>query len=296
MAVGITDQSENHSKNEVVCIPTDLLQSLLESNAKQHEALIQMTKSMEKIVTEFSNAVKDNERLRQHCASLDTSSDHVGNHTTAASNDEFQHQLLGKLDVLCRTITPNPKTSKSTDPTDRRLKQTVRRRKTLLSKIRRAEQLSKYYIELTDRADPFVPRKFRSKVNISTPEDEKYLHKDLAIYKAKSEANLMKLRMEDWKSQLVNLESEIDSTTSSFEDSKRKEFYSRLSKDADRVYRNRTKSFEKLRRSYEAEINSVADKELFLLTYVYDRRNDGRQGAYRQGWNNPALNGRWEWF
>ena len=295
MAVGITEQSENHSKNDLVCIPTDLLQSLLESNAKQHEAVIQLTKSIEKIVTEFSNAVKDNERLRQHCASLHPS-EHVVNHTTTASNDEFQHQLLTKLDVLCQSVTPT-KPTKSTNPADRRLKQTVRRRKTLLSKICRAEQLSEYYIELTDQTDPFVPRKFRSKINRSTPEDEKFLHKDLAIYKAKAEADLMKLRMKDWKAQLVNLESEIDSTTSSFDHSKRKEFYSRLTKDADRVYRNRTKNFEKLRRSYEAEINSVADKELLLLTYV-GKRNDGclANPAYRQGWNNPALNGRWEWF
>ena len=120
-------------------------------------------------------------------------SDHVGNHTTTVSNDEFQHQLLTKLDVLCCTLTPNSKTNKSTDPIDQRLKQTVRRRKTLLSKIRRAEQLSEYYIELTDQTDPFVPRKFRSKVNRSTPDDEKFLHKDLAIYKAKAEASMMKL-------------------------------------------------------------------------------------------------------
>ena len=139
MAVGITEQSENHSKNEIVCILTDLLQSLLESNAKQHEALIQLTKSMEKIVTEFSNAVRDNERLRQHCASLDTPSEHMGIPTTTASNDEFQHQLLTKLDVLCQTLTFNSKSTKSNNPTDRRLKQAVSRRKTLLSKIRRAD-------------------------------------------------------------------------------------------------------------------------------------------------------------
>ena len=107
----------------------------------------------------------------------------------------------------------------------------------------------------------------------------------------------MKLRMKDWKAQLVNLESEMDSITSSFEPSKRTEFYSSLTKDKERVYRNRTKSFEELRRSYKAEINSVADKELFLLTYV-GKRNDGcaANPAYRKGWNNPALNGRWEWF
>ena len=277
MAVRTTFQSLTDLKNDnIVVIPADLLQSLLESNKKQQDAINHLSNTMEKFVTEFSNAAKEHERLRsQLCSSLETIAENIGKQTTAPS-DTFQRDLLTKL------------------------KKSAGRRKTLLSKTLRAENLTQYYTELIDRDDPFVPRMFRTKVSKSTPEFEKPIHKELAITKVSNEINLMVERVENWKIQLQNLESNISITASSLDESKRTDFYFRLSKDEEKIKRDRTESFEKIRQSYEEEMRSY-DKELFLLTFEKEQRTRARHtktyrsySRYNRWSRDHHDNGRWK--
>ncbi len=276
MAVNTSIQSSTNLKvDQIVVISVDLLQSLLESNNKQHEAIKHLSDTMEKFVNEFLNTRMENESLRdQYRSSVKTNDSNVSNHSMTSS-DELQQEILAKLDALSRTLASNTPLANKSIETE--LKESANRRKILLSKINRAENLSRYYTKLVTRDDPFVPRMFRTKVNRSTPDFEKPTHKEMAITRVKHEVALMVDRMKHWKIQLQKLESSINAAVTSLDKSKTIDFYSRLAKDEENVERDRAESFDKIHRSYEMEMNAnEGDKELYLLTYVKERSIRGR--------------------
>ena len=267
MAVNASIQLQTKLKSDhIVVIPVNLLQSLLESNIKQQEAIKHLSDTMEKFVTEFFTRM-ENETLSDQLSNSTKMTD-----ATTASSDGLQHKILAKLDELSRYLASHNQLKNNSVETD--LKKSANRRKTLLSKIRRAEQLSQYYSELITRNDPFVPRMFRTKVNGSTPDFEKPAHKDMAITRVKNEINLMVGRVKHWRNELGNLESSINTAVASLDESKRFHFFSRLSKDEENVERNRALSFDKIRRSYEKEMDTFAfDKELYLLSVEKKKRH-----------------------
>ncbi len=298
MAVRTTRQSmaeiKMFAKNEdIVVIPGELLRSLLESYTKQQDAIIQINSTMGKFINEFSNAAKENERLRSQLHnSLDSIARNVNNETAPSEN--FQQKLLTKLDALNQLLAS--KNSSTNEQIKVELKKSADRRNALLSKTLRAEKLSKYYAELIDRPDPFVPHMYRSKINKSTPEFEKEHYKQFAIRRVGSEIKLLEMRVKNWKTQISDLESSINVAASSLEDSERKAFYSRVSKNEEETKRFRAEGFEKLRRSYDDEINSGANKDLFLLTLAERQRNRYVKNKRRrsQGWSNEQhYNGHW---
>ena len=108
MAVNTSIQSSTNLKvDQIVVISVDLLQSLLESNNKQHEAIKHLSDTMEKFVNEFLNTRMENESLRdQYRSSVKTNDSNVSNHSMTSS-DELQQEILAKLDALSRTLASN---------------------------------------------------------------------------------------------------------------------------------------------------------------------------------------------
>ena len=79
----------------------------------------------------------------------------------------------------------------------------LQKRKRLHYQIYRAQSLSSYYQSLLNHENPFVPAKFRAKVNITTPEYEKEIRRKQSIDKMKREIDILDERRRNW---LVKLE------------------------------------------------------------------------------------------
>ena len=284
------------TNDDTVIVPADLLNSLLESNAKQLVAINNWNSTIENFLGQFSQATIKNHSLQiQLRDSVNTLAGYTEKSSTTR-NETFQQQLLEKLDALNESLASD--FSPSRKQIELEMKKLADRRGILLSKCLRAEKLSKYYSELLDRPNQFVPPMYRTKINKSTPEFELPHHKQLAIDRVRSEVNLLETRVINWKKQIQELESSLNTSASSLDESGRADFYARLSKDDEKVMRHREESFEKIRQSYEREINvEGADKDLFLLT-IADRgpRQGRRNKRYRfNGWpRNPhEYRGRW---
>ena len=237
--------------------------------------------------------MKELVHLRQN--PCDTIAENNGN-LQGNENVDLQHEILSKLDTIQQSLPlDNHRTSKQIDG---RLQTLVFRRRTLKSKVLRSKQLSQHYQELIDREQPFVPRKFRTKIHRTTPEFERNIHKGLSINKVETEIKIMKCRIKKWESKLVSLGSDIEVAASSLEEPKRKDLYTRLSRDSEKVQRDRVKSFEKLRNTYEEDIKrNGSNPELFLLTIVDNRKNwksQSRPPNYNQWTEQQQRQYRWE--
>ncbi len=99
MAVYASIQLQTTLKSDhIVVIPVNLLQSLLESNIKQQEAIKHLSDTMEKFVTEFFTRM-ENETLSDQLPNSTKMTD-----ATTASSDGLQHKILAKLDELSRYL------------------------------------------------------------------------------------------------------------------------------------------------------------------------------------------------
>ena len=67
----------------------------------------------------------------------------------------------------------------------------LQKRKRLHYQIYRAQSLSSYYQSLLNHENPFVPAKFRAKVNITTPEYEKEIRRKQSIDTMKREIDIL---------------------------------------------------------------------------------------------------------
>ena len=282
-------EQQKMTNDDTVIVPADLLNSLLESNAKQLVAIDNLSRTIEKFLDTFSQATIKNQSLQAQLRdSVDTLAEYTEKSSTTRK-ETFQQQLLEKLDTLTESLASE--FSPSRKQIEQEMKKLADRRGILLSKCLHAEKLSKYYSDLLARPNQFLPPMYRTKINETTPAFELPHHKQLAIDRVRSEVKLLETRVINWRKQMQEFESSLNTSASSLDESGRADFYARLAKDDEKAMRNREESFEKIRQSYEREINREgADKDLFLLT-IADRgpRQGRRNKRYRfSGWpQNP---------
>ena len=81
-----------------------------------------------------------------------------------------------------------PRTTKEFDA---KVRVQLQKRKRLHYQIYRAQSLSSYYQSLLNHENPFVPAKFRAKVNITTPEYEKEIRRKQSIDTMKREIDTL---------------------------------------------------------------------------------------------------------
>ena len=140
--------------------------------------------------------------------------------------------------------------------------------------------LSTYYTELLQRDEPFVPHKFRSKITRSTEEFEKENLKDSVIYSMNNQIKTMDHHVNKWKEELTKIEEDVNEILATVSETKRKEFIDKSANDDEQNKRERTNSYDKLKKTYEEEMNAAdADADLFLLTYAekdtsYNNKNN----------------------
>ena len=138
---------------------------------------------------------------------------------------------------------------------------------------------------------------YRTKINQTTPEFEKDVHKDCAIHKVTAEIKLMEGRIKNWKSELEKWEMDANKRLQEVNETDRIEFLTSLTEADATIQRDRSKSFEKIKQSYEEEMNGEAtDPELFLLSYAEKDKNDKRFSKNARG-HHPRGRGKgWRWL
>ena len=293
----LTDLKESITNTEdIVIIPAEIFTSLVESNAEQHDKLIQITGNLDKMISEFTqqmkNAAQENAALQiKLCETLERVAGNVAVPPMLPDDDGFQQSLLTKLDVLTQTIASNG--SMSGQSKDDQLKKMAERKKLLLTKTIRSEKLSEYYKELLQQENPFVPHMYRSKIHRTTPEFEKEYHKQIAIDTVNSQIKLLDARVNNWKQELLKTETELNEILATLQESRQKEFTDNAAKDADNTKRERAKSFDKLKQSYEEEMNAAdADTDLFLLAYAEKDNQNNSSGSKNSRGHFPRRRGR----
>ena len=249
-----------NDEKDIVIIPAQLLIKLLSTHAT---ALDMYAKTAENF----------NEALNKFSSQAETTTAALNCVTTALENlrnerdSDFQNSLLEKLDDLSKTFASNAGTSGVSH--EEKLKKYSKKRNGLLAKTIRSEKLSEYYSELINADTPFVPRKFRTKVTHTTPEFEKPLHKEDSIYRVSIQIKLMEERIKNWRTELNNLDNDINTSIQSMDAKDRESFLAIISDGEEEVRRERTQSVEKLKQTYMKEMNKDGvDPDLFLLNYI----------------------------
>ena len=100
----------------------------------------------------------------------------------------LQVGYLGQLGQLDNNLDTLPRTTKEFDA---KVRVQLQKRKRLHYQIYRAQSLSSYYQSLLNHENPFVPAKFRAKVNITTPEYEKEIRRKQSIDTMKREIDIL---------------------------------------------------------------------------------------------------------
>ena len=258
---------------------------MLSTHAEAQDKFIAMTETFNETVRGFSEyAAKTSESLCQMAKVLERMEN--------GGNDDFHHSLLEKIDKLSQAIASNGVSVVSPDD---KLKKIAERRREILGKTIRAKKLSQYYNELVSGGIPYVPHMYRTKISRTTPEFEKPIHKEDAISKTKKEVRLMTERIKNWEAELAKLEVETNRLLESVDLPEREQYQASLLIDDETVERERSNSIEKLKQTYDEEMNREgAEPDSFLLTYAEKsntNRNSKKTRAYqprgrrqRRGW------------
>ena len=248
--------------------------SLMTNHTEAQEKFVQVSETL-------------NETLKQLSAHTEKSSESLAK--LANSQEDFQHNLLEKLDRLSSTIKAS---NMGSGPNEDRLKKYSEKRKELLGKTLRSEKLSEYYTELLQQQNPFVPYEYRTKISQTTPEFEKEVHKESAIHKLTTQVKLMEGRIKNWKTELEKLETEANKRLDDMDEIAWENFVTAITEADEIVKRERAKSFDKLKQTYVEEMNNEgADPDLFLLTFAEkDSKRNDRSSKNQRG--HPPSRGR----
>ena len=137
----------------------------------------------------------------------------------------------------------------------------LQKRKRLHYQIYRAQSLSSYYQSLLNHENPFVPAKFRAKVNITTPEYEKEIRRKQSIDTMKREIEILDGRRRNWLVELEQHEQMIRNINSINFNNERPQLFqviynNELKEDEKRNTDNWNNRFDKLKARYEKEHES----------------------------------------
>ena len=123
---------------------------------------------------------------------------------------EASGSISSKLDKVIEILSNRPEQSTIPVSTKIDIESTIRRRNSLIEKVVRSEFLSEYYQELITEATPFAPPKFRTKVLKNTPERDLKHRRQQTVNTVNTEIALMQDRIHDWRSQIGDIEKEIE--------------------------------------------------------------------------------------
>ena len=159
----------------------------------------------------------------------------------------------------------------------------LQKRKRLHYQIYRAQSLSSYYQPLLNHENPFVPAKFRAKVNITTPEYEKEIRRKQSIDTMKREIDILDERRRNWLVELEQYEQAIHSIINSLNFNNEQQqllqvkYKDKLKEDEKRNTDNWNNHFDKLKATYQKEQESNDTDN--LLKYADKQSEDENVAA-----------------
>ena len=159
-------------------VSNQLLEAIVTQNASLHNKTHELN---ERVTTSI-------ERITQSIETLNTFFDASNSHQTTYTTD-----LMQRLDSLIEKVSSNNTLSSATHETD--IESELKKRKDVIEKLTRNEELSKYYENLLSEPQPFVRREFRTHVNRNTAERELVHRRQQAVDRVKTEISIMQDRV-----------------------------------------------------------------------------------------------------
>ena len=199
------DELMEGGAKEVCIVSRDSVEMMLTDSLKLQA---NQTAIAEKIADSFSRFTDIVEASGSLSSKLDALNENIiAINTTLKESSEA---LESKLDQVIEILSNRPEQSTIPVTTKTDIESTIRRRNSLIEKVVRSEFLSKYYQELITEATPFAPPKFRTKVLKNTPERDLKHRRQQTINTVNTEIALMQDRIHDWRSQIEDIDKEIE--------------------------------------------------------------------------------------
>ena len=150
----------------------------------------------------------------------------------------------------------------TTEEFDANVQVELQKRKRLHYQIYRAQSLSSYYQSLLNHENPFLPAKFRAKVNTTTPKYEKEIGRKQSIDTMKRDIDILDERRRNWLVELEQYEQAIQNIIYSLNFNNEQQHLlqvkdkDKLKEDEKRNTANWNDHFDKLKATYEKEQES----------------------------------------
>ena len=185
---------EELKQSSGICvIPKESLELLIRDNINLHTATQQL-----------------NERMVESIEKLN-----AFHERNATEQTEARRDLNERLDTLIEKISMNnPLSQQSSFDVESELK----KRKDIIEKQTRNQEISKYYDELLNEPEPFVRPEFRTRVNKTTTERELVHRRQQAIERVKTEIKVMEDRVVEWTEKKNELDQRFEEYLSANEE------------------------------------------------------------------------------
>ena len=259
-----------------VCIvPTETLDNLLEENRKAFTLMETHTRAMTDGLNKIANAMDtfNTENHQFHHELLEM----IDNLTEAIKDQNYQRPAPNNTETpfhrnnILQERTQDEKLDKQLDV---KIKPILQQRLNLHFKAFRAQNVSQYYDSLLKEEKPFVPPKFRIKVDRSTMEGTLKYRQEQAIENTIREIQIMESEFKTWNDKIENLDKEIKNIINQHIDNQEsrdrqmKLYKERVERDIAKQNEDWLKNFSKLQSVYNKEMETG---EQFLLKYINDR-------------------------
>ena len=261
-------------KDNICILPGDILSTYLEDRKKDNEDLCAI---FSRIVSSLeSRATEDN----RHHAVMEAKMDEL---IRTQRDESVYNKVVDKLEELTDAVT---KTStillnQTTVDGTEQLQKNILKLKELRGQYLRAEKLSSFTEEHLAKSPPFVQQKFRTKVSKDTPVDELESYKDIAIQRAKSECDILKIRMRRWEEEITELKSGIEEALSNpnLGRLEKAKFEEQMKKNEEANTKERDEAIKKIVNTTNEELNSEMTQ--FLLKYVEDGDSEDDDNTWK---------------
>ena len=184
---------------------------------------------------------------------------------------QLTRDVLEKLDTLNTTInggtTILADAQKNADRAgvEADLEVLLKKKHTTEWKLLRSKELSRYYRELLQMDNKFVPEKYRTKVakHQVTRENIKQIHIEQSIHNVETEIRIMETNVNEWNVELQTIATDTNSKLAVLNEQKQNEFKTRIQESEQKNLDSWQVAFAKITKQYEDEMNSGADQFLF---------------------------------
>ena len=196
-------------EEEMITLPKEMAEMLLADSLKLQANQTSIVEKMSETLSQLTRFIEhSNGSLNEK---LDTLNENVTilNGTLKDASVVFDTKLERLIKILEKG---SDVTTQAAQPFDS--EKTIKRRNQLVEKIVRSEILSVYYDELISDATPFAPHKWRTTVPKNTPERDLKHRRQETINKVRTEIAIMQDRITDWRSQITEVDQQIEDFTS----------------------------------------------------------------------------------